>query len=311
MAGRWGIGEWYGHDIEAMTPEERSAAARIALERPNGQDSAEHPTCPFLDSVRPGSPCNKAGGVCSIRLYEEGPVRLAPVQPATVCPSRFLEKGKDGSLFEQIASEVFGSGDDIWVIREIPFLQKVNQDGSKERSAKAGRIDWVITQGKPSLSGGSLIWAAVETQAVYFSGKKFEPDFESYLDAPPSLTFPKEQRRPDYRSSGAKRLAPQLDVKVPVMRRWGKKTVVIIDQGFADQLSPIDKIADDIENCEIVLAIVSFRSDMTLKLEKVVLTYLDSIVSALQATAPVGRAQFEVELKAALHDPRQAKVHRA
>lgn len=311
MAGRWGIGEWYGRDIETMTPEERSEAAHIALGRISELDDVKHPKCPFLDAVKPGSPCNKEGGVCSMRFYEEGPVRLAARQPATVCPNRFMEKGKDGSLFAQIAHEVFGSGDDIWVIKELPFLQKVKQDGTKERSAKAGRIDWVITQGRPSIGGGPLVWAAVETQAVYFSGGRFEPDFESYLNAPPTLTFPKRHRRPDYRSSGAKRLAPQLDVKVPVMRRWGKKTVVVIDQGFADEMSPIANVSEDIDGSEVVLAIVSFNSDMTLKLEEVVLTELASIVSALQATAPVGKAEFELELLAALNHPRQAKIHRA
>lgn len=246
-----------------------------------------------------------------MRLYSEGPVRLTAAQPATVCPNRFLEKGTEGSLFAQIAKVLFESDQDIWVIKEIPFLQKVMQNGAKERSAKAGRIDWVITQGRPSMAGDALVWAAVETQAVYFSGGAFEPDFASYLSAPHSLTFPKAQRRPDYRSSGAKRLAPQLDVKVPVMRRWGKKTVVVIDQGFADEMSPIDVVSEDVDGCEVVLAVVSFTGDMRLQLERVVLTELTSIVSALQATAPVGRAEFEVELKAALRDPHQSKVHRA
>lgn len=306
MAARWGIGEWFGHDISKLTPGERSHLAQLALKQPG----TEPPICPFMQSVSPGALCNKEGGVCSMRQYEEGPVRLVSSQPATTCPSRFLEQGTEGSIFTQIAKVLFSSTDDIWVIKEIPFLQKINQDGSKERSAKAGRIDWVIAKGQPKQTGQALEWAAVETQAVYFSGGKFKPDFDSYLTAPQGLTFPHEQRRPDYRSSGAKRLAPQLDVKVPVMRRWGKKTVVVIDKSFADEMSPIDVISDDVDGSEVVVAIVSYTDEMHLLLESVILTELASIVSALQATAPVGKAQFEKELKSALLDPKQLKVHK-
>lgn len=313
MAGRWGIGEWYGKDISKMSPSERATTAEIALSHYKGDDkSLVPPICPFLSTIAPGSTCNKAGGVCSIRAYEDDPVKLANQQPATTCPNRFLERGVDGSIFSQISKVLFGTDDDIWVIKEIPFLQKVNQDGTRERSAKAGRIDWVIAQFNHSMADNDqLRWAAVETQAVYFSGGKLEPDFESYLSAPVELVFPSAVRRPDYRSSGAKRLAPQLDVKVPVMRRWGQKTVVVIDEGFANEMSPISKISDDVDGSEVVLAIVSFTSDMRLKLERVVLTELEAIVAALQATAPVGRGEFEKELKAALRDPRRTKIHEA
>lgn len=282
MAGRWGIGEWFGRDIETMTPDERASAARFALQLPPEWES-DAPECPFMSTINPGSPCNKKGGVCSLRAYEEKPTRITSELPATVCPSRFLERGSDGSIFKQIAQVLFDSTDDVWVIKEIPFLQKVMSNGKKERTASAGRIDWVITEGRPTLAQGPLEWAALETQAVYFSGGAFEPDFKAYLDSPPDLVFPIKQRRPDYRSSGAKRLAPQLDVKVPVMRRWGKKTVVVIDKGFANEMSPLDVISDDVDGCEVVLAIVNFSDDMTLTLEQVILTELDSIVSALQA----------------------------
>ena len=47
------------------------------------------------------------------------------------------------------------------------------------------------------------------------------------------------RRRPDYRSSGPKRLSPQLDVKVPVLRNWGKKVVVVIDRFFYDNMNTL------------------------------------------------------------------------
>ena len=35
--------------------------------------------------------------------------------------------------------------------------------------------------------------------------------------------YPDHTRRPDWRSSSAKRLMPQLQVKVPTVRRWNSK----------------------------------------------------------------------------------------
>jgi hypothetical protein len=43
-------------------------------------------------------------------------------------------------------------------------------------------------------------------------------------------------RRPDFRSSAQKRLIPQLQLKVPVFRRWGKKFFVVVDSQFFHSL---------------------------------------------------------------------------
>jgi hypothetical protein len=40
----------------------------------------------------------------------------------------------------------------------------------------------------------------------------------------PGVPFPAVQRRPDFRSSGPKRLMPQLQIKVPTISRWGRRT---------------------------------------------------------------------------------------
>ena len=67
-------------------------------------------------------------------------------------------------------------------------------------------------------------------QAVYFSGEGMQADFDLLLgsnDAVPPE--PTGLRRPDWRSSSAKRLMPQLQVKVPTLRRWGKKLAVAVD----------------------------------------------------------------------------------
>jgi hypothetical protein len=70
--------------------------------------------------------------------------------------------------------------------------------------------------------GGALRWCALEFQAVYFSGKSMENDFKAMGDwIGPGVPFPTVQRRPDFRSSGPKRLMPQLQIKVPTVTRSG------------------------------------------------------------------------------------------
>lgn len=228
----WGIAEWYGHDLRSMTPHERHDAALLALAtKEKGMSEVEQPICPFLATVRPDARCNKVGGVCSIRDY--GPnkkSRIPDVQPAAVCPNRFLEVYGDESIFAYIAREFFGVSSGAKVIKEVPFLNTTDAQGV-QRSAKAGRIDWLVVPRPPAAGDNSRMdWIAVETQAVYFSGTNIWDDIRPYLDTPDTLHYPAGNRRPDYRSSGAKRLAPQLSAKSPVMRTWGRKVVVVVDE---------------------------------------------------------------------------------
>lgn len=312
MSTSWGIAEWYGHDIRTMSGAERSAAARAALEaHEEGLHDAPQPVCPFLSSVWPDSVCNKIGGVCSIRKYTNDPaVAMADDQPAAVCPNRFLETSDQGTIFALIAQELFAVEAGAKVVKEIPFLEKVSAAG-KSRGAMAGRIDWIVVPEPPTSATAELKWVAVETQAVYFSGGAIWGDIEAYAQQPDELHYPTQQRRPDYRSSGAKRLAPQLDAKSPVMRRWGRKVVVVIDRGFADEMGTVGVVSQDFDNCEVALFIVRFEDDMRLVLDEIILTELTSAIGALQATAPIHKATFEADLRAMLSQPSHPKVHNA
>ena len=82
----------------------------------------------------------------------------------------------------------------------------------------------------------------MEFQAVYFSGMSMENDFKLMREwIGLGVPFPHVQRRPDFRSSGPKRLMPQLQIKVPTISRWGKKMTVVIDSSFWDSLSECAK----------------------------------------------------------------------
>lgn len=100
---RYGIAEWYGKDITAMTPESREQLGRIATAQSTTGDISEAPLCPFLSALLPGARCNKTGGVCSIRKFTPGPGDSGVTVPndkiVTVCPSRFLQPVSDEKIF--------------------------------------------------------------------------------------------------------------------------------------------------------------------------------------------------------------------
>jgi hypothetical protein len=86
MPSRYGTGELYGFDF-----------GKLPAERIRELASAPYKSlvCPFKP-LQPGklvSKCNKKGGVCSLRLFEQdekGGV-VGKGEPVTTCPSRFLE----------------------------------------------------------------------------------------------------------------------------------------------------------------------------------------------------------------------------
>ena len=113
-------------------------------------------------------------------------------RPAIMCPHRFAEH----DLIPLWLAEI-GGFDDVYVATEVPFMR----DPTTRRPA--GRIDLVLAS-DPAASH----WYGLEVQAVYFSGDGMRPDFERLLtDDAPRPPQP-GKRRPDWRSSSAKRLIP-------------------------------------------------------------------------------------------------------
>jgi hypothetical protein len=304
----WGIAEWYGKDIVEMSEDERRSAAEIALRtNAEGLKNVPQPTCPFLDTIKPGAPCNKKGGICSIRQYTKvgDDVVVADGQPATNCPNRFLEHRGETSIFSVIAEELYGVTSGAKVIKEIPFLEKEVLEG--ERSAKAGRIDWILVPDPSAANEGEFPWIAIESQAVYFSGGNIWVDVALYAGDPSRLHMPALHRRPDFRSSGAKRLAPQLLAKSPVVTRWGRKIAVIIDLAFFNEMGAL-VVASDFDNSEVVWIITKYEDDMKMVIHTVLYAELGPSISALQAAKPVNRVQFERMLRNELGSAKTSKV---
>ena len=288
MRSRYGTGELYGFDFSALPPErvrELSLAPYKSL------------VCPFKP-VQPGKPtpkCNKKGGVCSLRQFvqdEKGRVE-AKGEPVTTCPTRFLE----GNLIAQWVGETLLGTSKPVVIAQLPFLMGEIQAEDETDQDAVGKIDEVLV----NVEAGTLHWCALEFQAVYFSGMSMGNDFEVMREwTGPGTPFPQVQRRPDFRSSGPKRLMPQLQIKVPTISRWGKKMAVVIDRAFWESLGGMREVKD-LSNCEIVWFVVSFApaSDgrFSLKRDATHFTTLANSVEGLTGGTPMSLERFEKQIR--------------
>ncbi len=262
---RFGIGEWYGKRFESISGRDRIRYATLT--------GINKEPCPH----RPGKElCNKSGGVCSLATYQkdaDGAVSLIKSDPGlvTLCPMRFWQ---NYTVFKEVGSFVLGTNKPI-LIKEISFLKSINSEGEIS-SETVGRIDMVLA--KAHADNRIDDWCALEMQAVYFSGETMIKEFRIIGKNPDTLLFPSAIRRPDFRSSGPKRLMPQLQIKVPSLRRWGKKMAVVVDKPFYQSIAPM-KRENNISNADIAWFVVSNSDpDGELRLNEVVLTTLESSV---------------------------------
>ena len=281
MTERLGIAEWYGEPLMSMTPERRHELAQSAL----GQ--VPPPRCPFQDG---DVSCSKKGGVCSQRDYRPytGNHLLdrigEPVGPAIImCPKRFNQ----GAVVHRWLGKIVGFKD-VYVAPEVPFMR------SPETGREAGRIDLVLS-GDDTASD----WYGLEIQAVYFSGKSMDPDFRALKEddgrLPPA---PTTVRRPDWRSSSAKRLMPQLQVKIPTLRQWGKKMAVAVDTSFFGAIggnSPHP--SQDLNEGDIIWLALDVSEDYQLRPRHWEVLPLEASARKLLAADPVKREEFETTLR--------------
>ena len=298
---RFGIGEWYGRSFVELSPGERRFYSGIQL-----QPKSERPPqrCPFLS--RPGKEiqCWKPGGICSLRSYEQS-VETSVVSIdskgstiRTTCPSRFEESD---TIYQWIGEKILGSAKAI-PVGETPFLERIGnvEISDKQTMRKVGRIDNVLV-----LPGTEpLQWCPVEKQAVYFSGEKMELEFHSMVErsGETGLPFPLKNRRPDYRSSGPKRLLPQLEIKVPTLSTWGKKMAVVVDEDFFSRLG-VMKEANDLSNAELAWFIVHYSKmgdRFVLKPGRISITRLKDAIEGLVAGTPIPQPHFEDAIRAKL-----------
>jgi hypothetical protein len=295
---RFGIGEWYGKSFTTLSSDERKHFAQIQL-KPQSERPSQ--ACPFLSQYGRNVDCWKSGGVCSLRKYlrsaDTGEVSVSSEGGLirTTCPSRFEE---DGKVYKWIGEVILGTGSAL-PLGQVNFLRRVPVIGEEEQRPgreEVGRIDNVLMVRDTH----PLQWCAVEIQAVYFSGDSMNRDFQAILSHKgDDLPFPAGRRRPDYRSSGPKRLMPQLQIKVPTLRRWGKKMAVVVDEDFFKAMGKM-KTEDEMSNCDVAWFVVTYDEALSLSAGGVYLTTLEESVDGLVAGRAVSLAEFEQRILAKL-----------
>ena len=251
------------------------------------------PTCPFR---KDSAPCSKSGGVCSIRTYEQvgaGYLGKPTSQPVIVCPIRFEEQ----DLLVRWLAEIAGfPPTEAQVAREVPFMV-----GTTTRRP-AGKIDLVVAK----TADGGIVWHGLEIQAVYFSGKGMESEFTALENTGEiGLPFPDALRRPDWRSSSAKRLMPQLQIKAPTLRRWGSKIAVAVDSEFFNAIGgPSLNPSHDLNDGDVIWLIPRLEEQAGRhRLSRghwEVLTLEDSTAKLLAAST-IRKDAFEQMLRTKLH----------
>ncbi len=141
---RYSIGEWYGAGIETLTPKQCFDRAQREIEI----DALTGTPCPFQtdDAI-----CNKKGGVCSLRLYEQIHVGDGPVIGTgpiiTTCPLRFSE-GQE--IYRWIGDTILQTPEPI-VLGEVGFLDRLRPESEP---ADEEEVSIIRTWGKklPALS---------------------------------------------------------------------------------------------------------------------------------------------------------------
>jgi hypothetical protein len=334
MAERFHIAEWYGRPFMDLAPHDRVRLAqhrvgshtmkktdinrlgvlqeRAALGALTERDQArldvltamldqqykgEQP-CPFrTDTAHPS--CTKPGGVCSLRLYTDDDGDFRPVDGdrgmiRALCPYRFHQSN---TAFQHIGDRLLGDSTPIQA-GEVGFLESTgNLDSAPGEDV--GRIDMIlVANNRPP--GGEMKWTAVEVQAVYFSGREMAIEFRDIQERQGVAAMPVEGRRPDYRSSGPKRLMPQLQTKVPTLRRWGKKMAILVDKAFFMSMGEMKRV-EHLSNCDVVWFLADFRrkpGDEVYHLEIVdeFGTTLESAIEGLTGGEAVSLEEFEARI---------------
>jgi Restriction endonuclease NotI len=293
---RYGVAEWYGHIVAELSPERRrDLAGKAKL----GIKQASMP-CPFRQEADSNASCNKKAGVCTLRQHRRdtnGRI-LAEAPFVTMCPNRFWH---DNQIFRWIGNEVLGTSHPT-LIKEVDFLEGLPPQAGQENDSESevsekdgkpvGRIDLVLMHPENPKE-----WCALELQGVYFSGESMASHLDQYVPEDiAELVWPDKNRRPDWRSSGPKRLMPQLQTKIPTLRRWGKKMTVVIDKPFRESLGSFAPIKH-LSNADIAWFVVDYDTKTgTIKLVDKIFTTLESSVEALTAGIPRSRDDFENKL---------------
>jgi Restriction endonuclease NotI len=243
--------------------------------------------CPFRETRCTKSSKTDPLGICSLSNGASA---------ATLCPVRFLEGGR---IFSDAARIAFGEDATFAVFPEIRILE-IPHATDAERKTKIGKVDFLIGRIE---AGRVADFAAIEIQAAYFSGASLRPFLDNFLKTHSSEGF-ETKRRPDFRSCAQKRLMPQLQLKIPVFRRWGKKFFVVIDSQFFGSLPAFSRTSSS--NSELTWLSYPISANgvgYSLGAPEVVFSEWDEVQNSLREGRPPEPDDIIRELQAKLDGP--------
>lgn len=176
-------------------------------------------------------------------------------------------------MFTDIGRFAFGENRRILVVPEVRLL-KIQNTGKK-----IGKVDFLLAL--LDETDNPINFVAVEVQTVYVSGESTRPAFQKFLTT--GMFDRNSRRRPDFRSSAQKRLMPQLSLKVPVFRRWGKRFYIAVDDTFFNNLPKLKEVAENsAEITWFVYPIVRNDSGFSMRDPLLVHTQWDDVLSSLR-----------------------------
>jgi hypothetical protein len=209
---------------------------------------------------------------------------------------RFLETDR---IFNDAARLAFGEHAYFGVFPEVRIL-KIKAKVEDEKDKKIGKVDFIL--GK--IENDKIVdFAAVEIQAVYFSGSEIRTPMNYFLQND-LLDAINSNRRPDFRSSAQKRLVPQLQLKVPIFRRWGKKFFVVVDTQFFGALPIFSQTT--FSNSEITwlsYPISKVGEKYSMGEANVIYSEWDEVQNSLREGKPPEPSEIVEELQAKLDGP--------
>ena len=248
--------------------------------------------CRFRDSKCTKSSKNDPLGICSLSDGNRA---------ASLCPVRFLE---DGRIFKDAAKIAFGASATFGVFPEIRILEIEATEVGKNPK-KIGKVDFLIAR----IDDGQVSdFAAVEIQAAYFSGLSLKPAFRRYITER-SFKGADIKRRPDFRSCAQKRLMPQLQLKIPVFRRWGKKFFVVVDSAFFESLPVFRETSQS--NSELTwlsYPIEKYGDRFVMCDPKIVFSQWDEVQNSLREGMPPEPGDIIKELQAKFDAPNRKRM---
>ena len=199
---------------------------------------------------------------------------------------RFLAGNR---VFVDAARLAFGVDQEFIAVPEVRLLEVPGN----ARNRKIGKVDFLLARVENQKASD---FAALEIQAVYISGHSIRPAFNQYLAE--GVLPPDALRRPDFRSSAQKRLMPQLALKVPIFRRWGRRFFVAVDSTFFETLPEMR--TQTAGNAEVTWLVYRFahRSGGGYRMEDPVIrhTLWDDVLDSLREGRPPERDELLGEL---------------